>query len=250
MCVHDAQWTETSPLIAKPGGYTVNSSRRPAAIFHSLVQESNEYEEHLVLAAKAGSHAAFAELQRTYSHRLYKRIYTMVRNREDAEDALQDTFFRAYTALPLFEGRCKISSWLTRIAINSALMMMRKRRIRPETSFELQQSLGDDTLYLDVPDDAMNPEQACDQNQRSQALLLAIQRLDPKLRVPLGIWISQEHSMRELAQQLGISLASLKARLHRARKRLSRSPILRNDRTHFVRADSAVERGTSEARSA
>jgi RNA polymerase sigma-70 factor, ECF subfamily len=228
----------------------VNSSRRPAAIFHSLVQESNEYEEHLVLAAKAGSHAAFAELQRTYSHRLYKRIYTMVRNREDAEDALQDTFFRAYTALPLFEGRCKISSWLTRIAINSALMIMRKRRIRPETSFELQQSLGDDTLYLDVPDDAMNPEQACDQSQRSQALLLAIQRLDPKLRVPLGIWISQEHSMRELAQQLGISLASLKARLHRARKRLSRSPILRNDETHFVRADSAVERGTSEARPA
>jgi RNA polymerase sigma factor (sigma-70 family) len=104
-----------------------------------------------------------------------------------------------------------------------------------ETSLELQQCFGDDSLFLEISDGAMNPEQACDQNQRSQALLHAIRRLDPKLRIPLGIYLSRNPSMKELAQDLGISLPSLKARLHRARKRLSRSSILRNDRTHFVR---------------
>lgn len=205
----------------------------------STVLDCAERERQLVTAAKAGSHPAFAELQRTYSRRLFKRILLMTRNREDAEDALQDTFLRAYLALPMFEERCKLSSWLTRIAINSALMTLRKRRTRPETSFELQPCSDEDSLFLDVQDTDMNPEQACDQEQRARSILRAIRRLDPTLRTPFTIWISQEPSMKELAQQLGLSLASVKARLYRARRRLMRSPNLRDHRSKLAAIVSA-----------
>lgn len=186
------------------------------------------HESELILAAQTGSHAAFEELQQTYSNRIYRSILSITRNCEDAEDALQDTFFRAYRALPSFEGRAKISSWLTRIAINSALMTVRKRHAPPGMSIEQNANCGDDSSRIDVPDSALNPEQLCYQNQRSQAISLAIRRLDPKLRTPIHMWLSDEPSMKELAQQLGVSIASAKARLHRARKRLIRSPELRN----------------------
>ena len=90
----------------------------------------------LVAAVRAGSNAAFEELESRYSHRLYRRIQSITRNHEDAQDALQETFLRAYLALDSFEGRSQFGSWLTRIAINSALMVLRKRRSRAEVSFE------------------------------------------------------------------------------------------------------------------
>jgi RNA polymerase sigma-70 factor, ECF subfamily len=214
----------------------MNPTQRRLMISPCINEETTTRdEEGLLLAAKAGSHAAFGELQQTYSDRLYRRISLITRNREDAEDALQDTFLRAYRALPSFERRGRFSSWLTRIAINSALMTIRKRRARPETSFEQPPSLEDDSSYFDVPDRALNPEQVCDQNQRSQAILLAIRRLDPKLRTPIGIWISQEYSMKDLAQHLGVSLASVKAKIHRARKRLTRSSALQIKRRSSLR---------------
>ena len=103
----------------------MNSAERYLAISPNMNYEALAGDEDLLLAARGGSHAAFAELQKIYSHRLYKRILSITRNREDAEDALQDTFLRAYLALPSFEGRSRFSSWLTRIGINSALMILR-----------------------------------------------------------------------------------------------------------------------------
>jgi len=206
----------------------MNSDQRCLTISPRMNHEATTREAELVLAAKAGSHAAFAELRQMYSDRLYKRVYSITRNCEDAEDVLQDTFLRAYRALPSFEGKSKFSSWLTRIAINSALAILRRHRSRPEISFEQQPRQGDDFVSLDVPYDALNPEELCDQRQRSRKILYAIERLDPKLRLPLHIRISQEHSINEIAQALGISLASAKSRLYRARKRLMQSPALRN----------------------
>src|SRR5438309_10243936 len=76
----------------------------------------------LVGAARAGSNAAFEELETRYSRRLYRRIQFITRNHEDAEDALQETFLRAYLALDSFAGRSQFAAWLTMITINSALM--------------------------------------------------------------------------------------------------------------------------------
>src|SRR5580704_3275298 len=90
----------------------------------------------LVAAARSGSSAAFAELREIYARRVYRKLLIMTKNREDAEDALQDTFLRAYMALHTFEERSSFYTWVTRIAINSALMILRRRRLRPEVSFD------------------------------------------------------------------------------------------------------------------
>src|SRR5580698_2931547 len=90
----------------------------------------------LVAAARSGSSAAFAELREIYARRVYWKLLNMTKNREDAEDALQDTFLRAYMALHTFEERSSFYTWITRIAINSALMILRRRRTRAEVSFD------------------------------------------------------------------------------------------------------------------
>ena len=153
-------------------------------------------EEDLLLAARSGSHAAFGELQKIHSHRLYKRIYSITRNQEDAEDALQDTFLSAFVALPSFQGRSKFSTWLTRIGINSALTILRRRRRRPETPFEQDPGFESDGAQVDVRDEALNPQQLYDQQQRCHAIHCAIQRLDPRLRSAIGIWMSEDHSIK------------------------------------------------------
>jgi len=151
----------------------------------------------------------------------------MTRNHEDAEDALQDAFLCAYRALPSFEGRSRLSTWLTRIAVNSALMVLRKRRLRQENLVEPQSGGDEDGPSFDVRDDGPSPEQLYDQHQRCDAVLSAVQRLDPILRNALSIRIAQGHSIEEIARRLGVSSAAVKARLHRARLLLAKSPALR-----------------------
>jgi RNA polymerase sigma-70 factor (ECF subfamily) len=175
----------------------------------------------LVAAARAGSNAAFGELESRYSRRLYRRIQSITRNHEDAEDALQETFLRAYLALDSFEGRSQFASWLTRIAINSALMVLRRRRTRSEVSFEPSSESGEAALTIDVRDTALNPEQIYDLRESSYSTLRAISKLNINLRIPMTTWIEQECSMKELAGTLGLSVAAVKSRFCRARKQLA-----------------------------
>jgi RNA polymerase sigma-70 factor (ECF subfamily) len=205
----------------------MNSTKRPSPISRPMSLEATPRDEELLRAAKAGSHAAFAELERIHSRHLYRRILSMTKSREDAEDALQDAFLCAYRALPSFEGRSRFSTWLTRIAVNSALMVLRKRRLRQEILVEQRSGIDEDSPSFDVRDDGLSPEQLCDQHQRCEAVLSAVQRLDPILRNALSIRISQENSIEEIAQRLGVSSAAVKARLHRARLLLVKSPAFR-----------------------
>ena len=175
----------------------------------------------LVAAVRAGSSTAFEEIRSRYSRRLYWRIQAMTRNHEDTEDALQDTFLHAYLALDSFEGRSQFASWLTRIAINSALMVLRRRRRRAEVSFEPPSESNESGPAIDVPDTALNPEQLYDVRQRSRSALRAVSKLKINLRIPMTTWIEQECSMKEVARTLNLSLASVKTRLHRARKQLT-----------------------------
>lgn len=181
------------------------------------------HDEELLHAVKTGSHTAFAELQNIYGYRLYKRILSITRNHEDAEDALQDTFIHAYLGLHSFEGRSRLSTWLTRIAINSALLSIRKRRSRPEVSLEEPLDPGNGGSSFDVRDGALNPEQLCDQNERCDRIQRSLRTLDPMSRTTVFMRMSKEKSMKEIALELDVSVASAKARLHRARKRLVRA---------------------------
>ena len=181
----------------------------------------------LISAALTGSSDAFAELQRLYSPQLYNTIFRITRNREDAEDVLQETFLRAYLALRNFEGRSSVYSWLTRIAINSALMLLRKRRNHPEVCFDLASEPENDVTYLEPEDPCLNPEQVCDQRQRCANIHSAIERLQASLREPLQTRMTHGSSLEEIARSLDITEAAVKARLHRARTKLNAAQSLR-----------------------
>ena len=169
-------------------------------------------------AARLGSSEAFEELQSRHWRRLYRRIQSITRNHEDTEDALQETFLRAYLALESFEGRSQFSTWLTRIAINSALMLLRRRGTRAEISLETSTETEEAVLPLDVRDTALNPEELYDLRQRSWYVSHAIDKLNINLRTTMTAYIERQYSMKEVAQSLNLSLATVKTRLYRARK--------------------------------
>ncbi|MFC5861135.1 RNA polymerase sigma factor [Acidicapsa dinghuensis] len=179
----------------------------------------------LVTAAQSGSSAAFTELREIYSARIYRTILAITKIHEDAEDALQDTFLRAYLALNNFEGRANFYSWLTRIAINSALMLLRKRRGRPEISFATSADSQDALQVFEFPDAAPTPEQLCDQRQRHLRLMRAIRKLEPRLRAVIEIQMRHDCSVRDIAEMLEISEAAVKSRLYRARARLTAARV-------------------------
>lgn len=177
-------------------------------------------EQQPLSAIQMGEPAAFAELYAAYSPRLYRTIVRITKNHQDAEDALQETFLRAHLKLDTFEGRSSIFSWLTRIAINSALMILRQRRIRPETLYDPQPDAWTDALSFEIRDLGPDPEQACDLRERKAKVLHAIRRLESQLQAPLRMQ-ALGSSLKEISHALNISEAAVKARLHRARRRLS-----------------------------
>jgi RNA polymerase sigma-70 factor, ECF subfamily len=185
-----------------------------------LGQLTAQRDEQLVSGAKAGSDEAFAELQNLYAQRLYSTIVRITRNHEDAEDALQDTFLRVYLAVRSFEGRSSFYSWVTRIAINSAFMVLRKRRARPEVSFELPLHDADDLPHFQIEDSSPNPEQICHERQQWVRMLHSIQNLQPNVQGTIRIRVATGSSLKEIARTQGISVASVKSRLHRARVQL------------------------------
>jgi RNA polymerase sigma-70 factor, ECF subfamily len=204
----------------RPGGTAMNSVGQDV-----LIENADELtarpDDSLVTAVQAGMPDAFAQLYAIYSPRLYRTIIAITKNPEDAQDALQETFLRAHLKVHVFEGRSSIYSWLTRIAINSALMILRKRRIRPEVLFDPQPDDRCETTFFEPVDPAPNPEKAYDLRQRQIKTLCAIRRLDPKLRAPIGMQMKYGWSVREISIALNTSEAAVKSRLYRARQRLS-----------------------------
>jgi RNA polymerase sigma-70 factor (ECF subfamily) len=174
----------------------------------------------LVAAARSGSAAAFAELMEIYAQRVYRKLLTITRNREDAEDALQDTFLRAYKALHAFEERASFYTWVTTIAINSALMILRRRRNRSEVSFDRPSDTEEDLLAFEFKDTSPTPEHICVHRQRYAHTLRSIRNLQPRLRQVIEMQMTERRSVREIAQALQISEAAVKSRLRRARMRL------------------------------
>lgn len=190
----------------------------------SSMKETNTLDDaELVIAAKAGSNEAFELLQSRYYQRLYRKILSITRNREDAEDALQDTLLHAYVSLASFEGRSRFSSWLTQIAINSALMILRKRRRRGDVNVGQKSESDCNLSFLDLADSRLNPEQTCDQQQRCVDLFRAVQNLNPKFAAAIRIKANRECSIEEMAHTLNISVSAAKTRLQRGRLRLRRS---------------------------
>jgi RNA polymerase sigma factor (sigma-70 family) len=186
---------------------------------HLLHEASDEV---LVAAAKAGENLAFVEICNRYSMWISRTIYRITRNQEDSEDALQEAFLSAFLHLKSFDGRSKFSTWLTRIAINSALMTLRKRRTHLEISID---SYIDDGTWKpwEMPDQTADIELRYAQRERENILRQAVHRLRPALREVVEIQRMHDGSVREIAKIAGISIAATKSRLLRARVALRRS---------------------------
>jgi RNA polymerase sigma-70 factor, ECF subfamily len=175
----------------------------------------------IVSAVQEGSHLAFAELYKLYSRRLYHTIVSITKSPEDAEDALQETFLRVHRAIHTFEGRSSVRSWLTRIAINSALLTLRKRRSRLEVLFDPCPDASSGTYGFEFEDSAPSPERLCDISQRRLRLFQALGTLDEPLAGPIRMQITKGASVKEIGRTLNLTVGNVKVRLHRARLRLS-----------------------------
>jgi len=191
----------------------------------SQTEETFQRDERLVAAAEAGSTAAFSELFSLYSKNILKRTLSITGNMQDAEDAMQDAFLRAFVHLKQFDGRSKFHTWLTRVAINSALMLLRKRRMRGETSFEVASPSRDVFTLLEFEDARPNPEEFHDQTQRYRLILRSIRRLPANVRAAAQMRMIAGRSEAETAASLGISVSALKSRMFRARLFLSSARI-------------------------
>ena len=177
-------------------------------------------DEHLlVAAAKSGDGSAFEELVNRYERKIFRLAMNITGNREDAEDAMQDAFFKAYANLKNFQGDSRFYTWLVRIAANEALMRLRKRR---PNQFSLDEPVeGDDDLVpREIEDWSPTPEQRYARTQMQEILSAAIDKLEPSFRTVFVLRDVEELSTGETAEVLGISVPAVKSRLLRARLRL------------------------------
>jgi RNA polymerase sigma-70 factor (ECF subfamily) len=184
-------------------------------------------EHALVVAAKQGQSEAFGALCQPLGRKLIQSAHRITRNREDAEDAVQDALLRAFVHMGDFEGRSSFGTWLTSITVNSALMILRKKRASPEIDKGCNNDFGVGSLCYEIADHAPNPEKLCAQRERREILRGAIVQLRPKIRHVVELQQLQEHSLMRTAEMLGISLTAAKGRLFHARAALRKSSRLR-----------------------
>jgi RNA polymerase sigma factor (sigma-70 family) len=178
----------------------------------------------LVSAAKSGDHYAFVELFHRHSAKILRTTLRVTGNHHDAEDAMQDAFLNAYAHIAKFDGRAQFGSWLIRIAINSSLIILRKRRIRPETSIDSSSDI-DSSYVWNLIDSSADIETHYFIYERTVRLRKAIGRLPPKLRSVVEIQQARDGSLKETAEVANLSVAAAKSRLLRARQALRRTLV-------------------------
>jgi RNA polymerase sigma-70 factor (ECF subfamily) len=179
----------------------------------------NVKDEVLVAAAVRGSSAAFETLFQRYHKRMFNIALSRLQNAEDAEDAVQQAFQQAYVHLKSFQGQARFSTWLTRITINEALMLLRKRR-PGHLSIEGHQTVDEESFALEIRDTAITPEEQYGQKELHNVLSGAIDELRPILKTVVNLSEIGELSTSKTAETLGIRIGTVKARTFRARRLL------------------------------
>ena len=199
------------------------ASRRRNSCRH-VVGSKATTDPYVVRQAIAGDPIAQEQLFKSNAGPLYGKAFAILRNREDAQDAVQDGCFRAYSNIHSFEGRSSFSTWLTQIVINSALMILRKNRSRREASTD---DSGVASFIQEIRDRSRYPEQTFLESERKATLDETIGGLSPRLRMTVEFGPIQGLSTKEAAQRLGISALAAKSRLFHARAALRKSVALR-----------------------
>ena len=172
-----------------------------------------ETDEQLVRKAQLDDERAFGELVHRYESKVYSLALKMLRNPEDAEDVLQDTFLRAYRGIKSFQGNSTFSTWIYRITANSALMRLRRKHL-PTVSID---DADEREAPINIADWAPGPVEQLLTQETQQAMNDAVQSLPPEFRQVFVLRDIEELSNSEVAEILDLSVAAVKSRLHRAR---------------------------------
>jgi RNA polymerase sigma-70 factor (ECF subfamily) len=189
------------------------------AIENKVVEPPSE-ESILVEAARSGNIGAFESLVRRYDRNVFRIAQHITQNREDAEDVVQDAFLKAYQNLGQFQGQSKFYTWLVRIAVNEALMRLRRRRPERMVSIDEDVKTEEDSMPREIADWSPNPEQQYTQSELKDILGKTIQGLPPSFRTVFVLRDVEGLSTEETASALELSVPAVKSRLLRARLQL------------------------------
>ena len=174
----------------------------------------------LVQAAKKGDLEAFSQLVKRYDRNIFRIAQHITHNEEDAQDVVQEAFLKAYRNLQQFQGNSKFYTWLVRIAVNEALMKLRRRRADKTVSIDEDVETEDGSMPREVADWSPNPEQLYGQSELGDILKKTIQGLPPGFRTVFVLRDVEGMSTEETAEMLGLSIPAVKSRLLRARLQL------------------------------
>ena len=174
----------------------------------------------LVAQSRQGDTVAFGELVRRYEAKIFRLALHVTQNREDAEDVLQETFMKAYEHLDQFQGNSKFYTWIVRIAVNQALMKLRRRKTDKSVSLDETIDTGEDTIVREIAAWDENPEQRFSREELGGILDTAVESLEPPYRSVFVLRDIEELSTEETADALGLSIPAVKSRLLRARLQL------------------------------
>src|ERR1700676_1080693 len=199
-----------------PGAHWIVSATDPKPLASTIVRDD---EAALVSAAKGGDTSAFEELVNRYERKIFRLGMNITQNKEDAEDVMQEAFLKSFKNLDRFEGDSRFYTWLVRIAVNEALMKLRKRRPN-QVSLDEPLTNDEDSVFREIEDWGPSPEQRFAQTELNTILNEVIGELDPIFRVVFLLRDVEGVATEETAQILGISVAAVKSRLLRGRLKL------------------------------
>jgi len=186
-----------------------------------LPQEAAVFDESaLVALARQGDTEAFNGLAERYQRNIFRLAQNITQNREDAEDVLQETFLKAYEHLPEFHGDSKFYTWIVRIAVNEALMKLRKRKWDKTVWLDEPVNTGEDTVAREIAVWEDNPEQRYSKEELHDILEKAVNGLAPPYRTVFVLRDMEGLSTEETAEALELSVPAVKSRLLRARLQL------------------------------
>jgi len=173
-----------------------------------------------IVAAKRGDSGAFETLCKQSANTVFHVARRMMRNNEDAEDVVQESFQQAFIHLKSFNGDSRFSTWLSRIAINAALMKLRKKHRLRDVSLDISTETEEPSARIEVEDQGLNPEQLYAQEEQQRILSEAMNELTPGMRKAIQLRELDERSTEETARIMGISVSAVKARVFHGRKKL------------------------------
>jgi RNA polymerase sigma-70 factor, ECF subfamily len=191
----------------------------PLAAAAEVLEEARA-ELEVVNRAREGDASAFSALVSQYEGKIFRLAMNITQNREDAEDVLQESFLKAYEHLDQFQGNSKFYTWIVRIAVNQALMKLRKRKTDRSVSLDEQIDTGEDTVVREIAAWDPDPEERFSREELHTILTEAIDGLAPIYRTVFTLRDVDGLSTEETAEALDLSVPAVKSRLLRARLQL------------------------------